>query len=266
MSGDEQDWPKEGEVLMCTVKKVEKFGAFVTLDEYGGIEGFIHISEVSTNWVKNIRDYFKEGRKVVVKVMRLDRAKNQVDLSLKRTTEQQKKYKIQQWKQRQKAGKLLEMVTKTLEKTPEKANEEVVDRLLAEYPDLYSAFEDVVRYGSEVLTKHKVPKAWVDSLSEVILANITLPTVSIDGYITMQVFEPNGVELLRGALAELVRSTDGDGDSKVSVQVIGPPKYRVTLEAEDYKTAESIMQNRVESAESYLKDHDYKFEFSRSSK
>jgi len=266
MSADEQDWPKEGEVLMCTVKKVEKFGAFVNLDEYGGIEGFIHISEVSTNWVKNIRDFFKEGRKVVVKVMRLDRAKNQVDLSLKRTTEQQKKYKIQQWKQRQKAGKLLEMVTKKLKKTPEKANEEVVDRLLTEYPDLYSAFEDVVRYGREVLTKHKVPKAWVDSLSEVILANIALPTVSIDGYITMQVFEPNGVELLRGALAELVKPTDGDGESKVSVQVIGPPKYRVTLEAEDYKTAESIMQNRVDSAESYLSDHDYQFEFSRSSK
>ena len=266
MSNGDQDWPKEGEVLMCTVKKVEKFGAFVTLDEYGDIEGFIHISEVSTNWVKNIRDFFKEGRKVVVKVMRLDRSKNQVDLSLKRTTEQQKKYKIQQWKQRQKAEKLLEMVSKKLKKSPEKTVEEVVDRLLVEYPDLYSAFEDVVRNGDQVLTKQKVPKTWVDPLSEAIMANITLPTVTIDGYITMQVFEPNGVELVRGALAELAKPMDGDGDTKASVQVIGPPRYRVTLEAEDYKTAESMMQSRVESTEEYLKGHDYHFEFSRSSK
>jgi translation initiation factor 2 subunit 1 len=106
----------------------------------------------------------------------------------------------------------------------------------------------------------------VDSLSEVIMANITLPTVTIDGYITMQVFEPNGVELLRGALAELAKPIDGDGDTKASIQVIGPPRYRVTLEAEDYKTAESMMQSRVESTEAFLKGYDYRFEFSRSSK
>ena len=216
--------------------------------------------------MKNIRDFFKEGRKVVVKVMRLDRSKNQVDLSLKRTTEQQKKYKIQQWKQRQKAEKLLEIVSKKLNKTPEKTIEEVVDRLLAGYPDLYSAFEDVVRNGNGILAKHKLPKPWIEPLTEVIMANIALPTISIDGYVTMQVFEPNGVELVRGALAELAKPVDGDGDTKVSIQVIGPPRYRVTLEAEDYKTAEGLMQNRVKSAESFLNGHDYHFEFSRSSK
>lgn len=266
MPGEDEGWPKEGEVLMCTVKKVEKFGAFVILDEYHGMEGFIHISEVSTNWVKNIRDFFKEGRKVVVKVMRIDRGKRQIDLSLKRTTEQQKKYKIQQWKQGQKAAKLLELASKKLGKTPEQARNEVVTKILADFPDLYSGFEEVARSGRKVLDGRKIGKAWADALTDLILSNIELPTVTIEGYVSMQCFEANGVEVIRGALGELSKPIPSNGDANLAVQVIGPPKYRVTLEAEDYKTAESLLQQRVEAVEALLKEHDSTFEFSRAAK
>lgn len=266
MSAEDEKWPKEGEVLMCTVQKVERFGAFVSLDEYEGKEGFIHISEVSTNWVKNIRDFFKEGRKVVVKVMRLDRGKRQVDLSLKRTTEQQKKYKIQQWKQRQKVEKLLEMTSKKVGKTPEQTKSEVVDKILSGYPDIYSAFEDVVRTGKKVLVKLKVPKVWIDTLHTIITANIELPIVSIDGQISLHVYGPNGVEVIQNALKELAKPIEGDGESKLTVQVLGPPRYRVTVEAEDYKMAESILQERVEATENFLEKFDHTFEFSRAAK
>lgn len=266
MAGESDDWPKQGDVVMCTVQKVEKFGAFVSLDEYGGKEGFIHISEVSPNWVKNIRDFFKEGRKVVVKVMRVDRAKNQIDLSLKRVTEKQKKYKIQQWKQRQKAEKLLEMASKKLGKTPEEATREVVGPLLASYPDLYAAFEEAKREGKEVLVKQKLPKAWVDALYDLIDANIELPTVTIDGSVKVQVFTPNGVQVIRDVLKELAKRPVGDGESKFSVQVIGAPRYRVIVEAEDYKTAESLLQERIEAVRRSLKGIDHVFEFSRSPK
>jgi translation initiation factor 2 subunit 1 len=263
---DDQGWPKEGDVVMCTVQKVEKFGAFVSLDEYEDKEGFIHISEVSPNWVKNIRDFFKEGRKVVVKVMRIDRSKRHIDLSRKRTTEQQKRYKLQQWKQRQKVEKLLELVAKRLGKTPEQTATEVVDKLTPTYPDVYSAFEDVVATGKGVLTKQKIPKAWIEPLFEVIMANIELPTVSITGVVSVQCYAPNGVEVIRGALKELAKPIDGDGESEIGVQVIGPPRYRVTIQAEDYKIAEALLQSRIDAAQAFLTEYDHTFEFSRSGK
>jgi len=265
LSSQEEEWPREGEVLMCTVRKIEKFGAFVSLDEYKEIECFIHISEVSTNWVKNIRDFFKEGRKVVVKVMRIDRGKRQIDLSLKRTTEQQKKYKLQQWKQRHKSEKLLEMAARKLKKSPEEASAEVVSPLLSKHPDLYTAFEEVVRRGKGVLTKEKVPKAWVDALMPLITSNISLPSVAIEGYLTLQCFEADGVRVVKEALAELARPVDGGGE-RLTVQVIGPPRYRVTLEAENYKIAENTLQEHVNNVESYLADHDHSYEFSRGEK
>ena len=261
MPRQDEEWPEEGEIVMCTVQKVERFGAFVSLDEYGGKEGFIHISEVSTNWVKNIRDFFREGRKVVVKVVRIDRSRGQIDLSLKRVTEQQKKYKIQQWKQRQKAEKLLEMAAKKVGKSLEEAETQVVEKLLKDYPDLYSAFEDVVVNGRAVLDSHKIPKRWADALYDLIMANIEIPTVKIHGVITLQCFEPNGVEVIKNALSQLQSS--GDGDGRIAVQVVGPPKYRVTVEAEDYKTAESLLEGRIQAVRQFLKGYEHSFDFSR---
>jgi len=101
------DWPDEGELVVCTVSNVKNFGAFVTLDEYESKEGFIHIAEVSSGWIKYIRDYVREGQKVVCKVLKVDKEKGHIDLSLKAVNEHQRREKIQEWKNEQKAENLL---------------------------------------------------------------------------------------------------------------------------------------------------------------
>ncbi|HEQ78979.1 MAG TPA: S1 RNA-binding domain-containing protein, partial [Euryarchaeota archaeon] len=59
------EFPEESELVVCSVTNVKSFGAFVNLDEYDGKEGFIHVAEVATGWVKYIRDHVREGQKVV---------------------------------------------------------------------------------------------------------------------------------------------------------------------------------------------------------
>ena len=85
--------PSEGEILIATVKQVFDYGSYVTLDEYGGLQAFLPWSEVSSKWVKNIRDVLKENRKVVVKVIRVDRRKGTVDVSLKKVTDDERRKK-----------------------------------------------------------------------------------------------------------------------------------------------------------------------------
>ncbi|HNR80463.1 MAG TPA: S1 RNA-binding domain-containing protein [Mesotoga sp.] len=58
---------KVGTVVEGSVASVKKFGAYVTLE--GGEEGFIHISKVAREYVKNIEDYLKVGQKVEAKVL-----------------------------------------------------------------------------------------------------------------------------------------------------------------------------------------------------
>ncbi|EQD71232.1 translation initiation factor IF-2 subunit alpha, partial [mine drainage metagenome] len=51
MADFRQKLPEEGEFVVATVRSIRNFGAVVTLDEYGGREAFIHLSEVATGWV-----------------------------------------------------------------------------------------------------------------------------------------------------------------------------------------------------------------------
>src|SRR5579871_3257857 len=113
------EYPEEGELVVGTVTSIRNFGAFVTLDEYNNREAFIHLSEVATGWVKYIRDHIREGQKVVARVLRLDTSKNQVDLSLKRINDHQRREKLQGWKNEQKAIRLLALVAAQLKIEPE---------------------------------------------------------------------------------------------------------------------------------------------------
>lgn len=86
-----EEWPEKDEFVVCTVKELKTFGVFVGLEEYGGKEGLIHISAVSSGWVKHLRDYVREGQKIVCKVLHVDAQRGHIDLSLKAVKESQKR-------------------------------------------------------------------------------------------------------------------------------------------------------------------------------
>jgi small subunit ribosomal protein S1 len=70
----------EGEKRTGVVKKIVKFGAFVDI---GGVEGLIHLSDLSWERVNKPEDVVKEGDKVEVFIGNVDRNKERVSLILK---------------------------------------------------------------------------------------------------------------------------------------------------------------------------------------
>jgi len=77
-----KDFPEEGEIVLCTVKKILYHSVFVNLDEYENKEGIIHISEISPGRIRNIRDFVKENKTIVCKVLRTNKEKNQFQICL----------------------------------------------------------------------------------------------------------------------------------------------------------------------------------------
>lgn len=71
---------KVGEKKVGTVKKIMKFGAFVDI---GGLEGLIHINDLSWSRVRNVEDILKTGDTVEVYIKEIDRNKDRLALSLK---------------------------------------------------------------------------------------------------------------------------------------------------------------------------------------
>src|SRR3990167_9954155 len=90
--------PEESEIVVCTIKKILPNSVFVDLDEYENKEGLIHISEISPGRIRNIRDFVKEGKKIVCKVLKVDVQKGHLDLSLRRVNQVQRINKNKEYK------------------------------------------------------------------------------------------------------------------------------------------------------------------------
>lgn len=231
------DFPEESELVVCTVQSVKNFGAFVSLDEYGNKEGFIHIRDVATGWVKYIRDYVREGQKIVCKVLGVDSSKGHIDLSLKSVNEHQKREKIQQWKNENKAEKLVEIIAERLSVSADEAYDIFAKDLIEAYETLYGAFESAVAYPDEFM--EEFTGDWVETFMEVAKENVTPPFVEIDSILEMTSSAPNGVDLIKKALTAGLKAADG---ANVVITSVGSPKYRVVVTASEYKDAEEVLK------------------------
>ena len=81
--------PEQGEIILATVTKVMDHGAYVTLDEYDDIQGFLHISEIAPGWIRSVNRFVKDGEKKVLLVKKVK--SNDIDLSSKTSFKRSKK-------------------------------------------------------------------------------------------------------------------------------------------------------------------------------
>ena len=72
---------KNGEIVKGYVTGIEKYGIFVNIDE--NHSGLIHISEISSAFVKNIYDFVRIGEEIQAKIIGVEEEKQQLKLSIK---------------------------------------------------------------------------------------------------------------------------------------------------------------------------------------
>lgn len=243
------DLPEEGELVVATVKQVKNFGVIVTLDEYPNTEGFIHIAEVASGWVKYIRDHVREGQKVVCKVQGIDtrRKGRTVDLSLKAVNEHQKREKIQQWKSEQKASKLFDLICEELEISRKDAMEDFGYDLMDEFGSLYRSFE-ACAIREDALDEAEFEGEWKETFVKLAKENITPPYVEISGLLELKSSNPNGVSEIKEALDKTNKIASGNEEVKANINYLGAPRFRIHLVAPNYKLAEDIMKEAAEAA------------------
>ena len=75
-----------GAIVEGKVTGITKFGAFVALPE--GKSGMVHISEVASTFVNDIKDFLQEGQQVKVKIINIDQA-GRINLSIKKAQPQE---------------------------------------------------------------------------------------------------------------------------------------------------------------------------------
>jgi translation initiation factor 2 subunit 1 len=250
--------PEEGELVVATVTSIRNFGAFVTLDEYNKREAFIHLSEVATGWVKYIRDHIREGQKIVARVLRIDPAKAQIDLSLKRINDHQRRERIQSWKNEQRAMRLLAVVATALKLEEQETHALFAEGLVEKYGSLFHAFE-LAAADTKKFQKENGKEPWVGAFLATAQESLTPPHVTITGILEVRSTGPDGLERVRAALlaAEKVDT------EAVLVQYVGAPRYRVQVEGSQYKQVEETLRKATEAAIEKIKASGGEGSFSR---
>ena len=83
--------PEEGKVYEGIVKGIKEFGAFVEI--LPGKQGLLHISEISHEHIKDVKDVIKMGQKIKVKLISIDKKNGNLKLSAKALIEKPKSQK-----------------------------------------------------------------------------------------------------------------------------------------------------------------------------
>lgn len=255
----ERMWPDEGELVVCTVTNVKDFVAFVTIDEYNNSEGLIPISEIARGWIKHIRDYVREGQKIVCKVLHVNKNRGHIDLSLKDVNEHQRKEKINEWKNEQKARKWIEFISEASGFSAE----ELENIFYSEYGALFPVFEDILTNEEATLEKLGLDKKVADSLLSIASENVKLPKVTISGTLILTSDKPDGVNVIRRALRSAQPKVE---DVEIELFYIGAPQYRVRVTAPDYKSAEKAINKVAKAAIGVVERADGYGEFVRKQK
>lgn len=253
----ERSLPEPGEIVVCTVRELTSHGIYVNLDQYGGMNGFLHVSEISTGWVRNIERVAKPQQKLVLKVIRANRQRQEIDLSLRQVTNEERRAKVIEWKREERALAIMNVVKKKLG-VDDATLTTYRSRLEEEFGTLYVALEAASKSGEKGLATLDLPQAAMKAIIEVASEKIIPPRYEVGALVEVSSRSPEGIDHIKKTLVAAASSTQAE----VRITYAGAPKYRVRIMADDYKQAEKAMDAVLEKIKDGVGKHEV-FNFKR---
>lgn len=247
-----QGIPEEGELVICTVKKILTHCVFATIDEYKHLEGMLHISEVAPGRIRNIRNYVKDGKIIVCKILRIKRERNQIDLSLRRVSFSARNKKLTEYKQEEKAEKILEMVARKIKTTLLDIYKKAGNKLIEEYETLNLAFQSLIE-GETEFKELNIPAKELKALTETVKEKIKPIKVEVKKRINLRSYAENGIEIIKETL-DVTQKTAKKNNHDIKIEYLGAPMYRIKLIGPDYKSTEKAMDEILISTINFIKE------------
>jgi translation initiation factor 2 subunit 1 len=251
------NFPEESEIVLCTVAKIQYHSVFVTLDEYNNLQGLIHISEISPGRIRNLGDFVQEGKKIVCKVLKVNEERGHIDLSLRRVSQIQRRDKVDEIKQEQKAEKILEFAARQNGLEVKKLFDSFKDKLFEQFTTLHSAFQAIVD-GSFTLNELGIDPKVAPTLEEVIRQRIKPPKVEISGELQIQSYEPDGVEIIKTCLENVLKKHEN-----IDIFYLGGGRFSYKVSSVDFKIAEKVLEESTGEVREFMEKHNSTVEFNR---
>ncbi len=231
-----QELPEHGEIVIATIIRLNDHGAYVSIDEYDGMQGFLHKSEIAPGWIKSVGKHLKIGEKKVLLVKKVDIKSGDIDLSLKQVSNDQKKKKLLESKKYEKGKKIIQNIQKKYHVSKTDI-ESLEDSLYSRYDNIYDAFVDIASKGIAVISDLKLSRKITLSIEEA-SAKIKPPIVEIRGMLELSTKKPDGIDMIKKVLLNTIKNQE----KCVKISYIGAPKYRLRIIRQDFKSAEKTLK------------------------
>ena len=258
MTVETQEFPEVGEIVIATIKETGDHGAYVSLDEYDNIQGFLHISEIAPGWVRKVTKYVKEGDKKVLLVKKIQQDRAEIDLSLKQISKEQRKKKLLDVKRFEKEQGILKNIQDKVKLSSEEIDQ-VEEKLLSKYNSVYEAIIEIGTKNINVIDDLDISKK-IKEVIEEFSKKIKLPTVEIRGVLEMTSSKSDGIEIIRKILLDAIKESKNE---KIEISYLGAPRYRLSIIAQDFKTAEKTLKPILEKIEKNSSKLNGTYKFSR---
>jgi translation initiation factor 2 subunit 1 len=256
-------FPSVGELVIGTCSKLTSHGAYFEIFDYeklGSEAGFVHISELSRTWVRNIRSHIREGQRAVAKILRIDTARGEIDMSIRRVSEPQRRSKLTEFKQENRARGLISVACEKVDGSLR----DVEETILAKFGSIYEGLIQARENGEKILAEIGILDVVAKEIYQLALKELQPPTVRLTGLANITCYEPEGVIILTKFFKSFNKTFKKKyKGSELIIQVISPPDYRFVVESGDWRTAEGIWKDVQKEANKFFAPYDAEFSFER---
>ncbi|MEM4215182.1 MAG: S1 RNA-binding domain-containing protein [Candidatus Pacearchaeota archaeon] len=246
---NKKEFPEEDEVLFGTVDRITGTSVFVKLDDYNK-EGVVSFSEIAPGRIRNIRDYVRIGQKIVVKVLRVNKEKEHIDLSLRRVTAKEKKEIIEENKREKEFEAILNLVIKNKSKTSSIINE--LKRKI-KFKEFFSKFISEPKEIENLLKNTGLNEEELKNIIEIMSEKIKEKKVVVKSKFSLNCDASDGIERIKTLLLDLEKT-----GAKISY--LGAPNYLISLESKDYKEANKKLKELLDTLTLKAKEFSCKLE------
>ena len=227
----QKEFPSVGEIVLININKVMPHGAYCELLEYK-TDAYLPIGEVASGWIKNIREFIKEGQRDVAKVVFTDPSRRALDVSLKKVTTKEKKDKINDYTLEKRAEKFFVQAVQAAHK---EGKIEELKKKLGQTVSTYSELLSLVQEGKEPagILDAETKKAF----KEIIAKNIKPKTYSVT--YSLELKSLNG----KGGISDVRKVFEEVEKLGVEVLYEGAPHYMLIAKGPSFLDAESKIKD-----------------------
>lgn len=237
----EKEYPEEGEVVLCTVKDIKHTQVFLTLDEYN-LEGVMQFSEVASGRIRNIRDYVVPGKKVVCKILRVEKEKKHIDLSLRRVSAKERDEVMKKYMHEQNIKNLLKVILRE--------NFEMISNKILEKYKNFSTFIDEILKNPDEGEKLGMSRATINEILEEVKKRLKVKKIISIYELKISTLRQDGILLIKDFLRKL------SNEMNVKINYISAPRYAIVLEGKNQQEVSKKAELIEKFLANYSKDFD----------